>query len=76
MIPMTVESPGTVNQGLSGTQCMRLIRLPLNVMVCEQPGSISSLMQSLGRRYVRYVNQAYHRTGTLRPEVDQDVEPS
>ena len=40
----------------------------------KQPGSISSLMQSLGRRYVRYVNQAYHRTGTLRPEVE-DVEP-
>ena len=28
-------------------------------------GSISAFMQSLGRRYVRYVNQTYHRTGTL-----------
>ncbi len=23
------------------------------------------MMQALGRRYVRYVNQTYHRTGTL-----------
>lgn len=27
--------------------------------------SVSRLMQSLGRRYVRYVNQTYRRTGTL-----------
>ncbi len=31
----------------------------------EQPGSVSSLMQSLGRWYVRYVNHTYRRTGTL-----------
>ena len=28
-------------------------------------GQISRLMQSLGRRYVRYINDRYHRTGTL-----------
>jgi putative transposase len=28
-------------------------------------GQLSRLMQSLGRRYVRYVNDRYHRTGTL-----------
>ncbi len=28
-------------------------------------GAISSLMQSVGRRYVRYVNTTYRRTGTL-----------
>ena len=27
--------------------------------------SISLMMQSLGRRYVRYFNRSYHRTGTL-----------
>ncbi|MEO6665971.1 MAG: transposase [Nitrospiria bacterium] len=26
---------------------------------------LSLLMQSVGRRYVRYVNETYHRTGTL-----------
>ena len=31
----------------------------------DQPGSVSSCMQSLGRRYVRYINTAYDRTGTL-----------
>ena len=28
-------------------------------------GQLAHLMQSLGRRYVRYVNDRYHRTGTL-----------
>jgi putative transposase len=28
-------------------------------------GAISRMMQSLGRRYVRYINDRYHRTGTL-----------
>jgi len=28
-------------------------------------GAISAMMQSLGRRYVRYFNRAYQRTGTL-----------
>jgi REP-associated tyrosine transposase len=31
----------------------------------EATGQISRMMQSLGRRYVRYVNDRYHRTGTL-----------
>ena len=30
-----------------------------------QPGSVSTLMQSLGRRYVQYVNHTYRRSGTL-----------
>lgn len=29
------------------------------------PGDVSRLMQALGRRYVRYVNDRYRRTGTL-----------
>lgn len=28
-------------------------------------GALSSMMQNLGRRYVRYINTAYQRTGTL-----------
>ncbi len=28
-------------------------------------GSIPAMMQALGRRYVRYINDACHRTGTL-----------
>ena len=31
----------------------------------RQAESLPRAMQSLGRRYVRYVNAAYHRTGTL-----------
>jgi putative transposase len=31
----------------------------------EGPQSPSLLLQSVGRRYVRYVNQVYRRTGTL-----------
>ncbi|MGZ8908005.1 MAG: transposase [Methylobacter sp.] len=31
----------------------------------ETPGGISSLMQSVGRRYVRYINRTYLRSGTL-----------
>ena len=30
-----------------------------------QAGAISALMQALGRRYVRYVNTTYRRTGIL-----------
>ena len=29
------------------------------------PGAVARMMQSLGRRYVRYINSSYHRTGTL-----------
>ena len=32
--PLAVDSPGTGNQGLSGTQHMGVIRLPLNTMEC------------------------------------------
>jgi putative transposase len=30
-----------------------------------RPGALATMMQSLGRCYVRYVNRAYERTGTL-----------
>ena len=31
----------------------------------DAKGQVSRMMQSLGRRYLRYVNDRYHRTGTL-----------
>ncbi len=31
----------------------------------ETPGGASSLMQSIGRRYVQHVNRSYRRSGTL-----------
>lgn len=31
----------------------------------SRTGQVASMMQALGRRYVRYVNDRYHRTGTL-----------
>jgi putative transposase len=31
----------------------------------EATGGVSAMMQTLGRRYVRYVNRKHHRTGTL-----------
>jgi len=34
-------------------------------MTPREPDSASKLMQSLGRRYVQYVNRAHHRSGTL-----------
>lgn len=30
-----------------------------------QEGGVGEMMQALGRRYVYYINKAYHRTGTL-----------
>ncbi len=35
------------------------------LMTPGEAGQIARVMQSLGRRYVRYVNDRYHRTGTL-----------
>jgi REP element-mobilizing transposase RayT len=35
------------------------------LMTLASRGAVARLMQSLGRRYVRYVNDRYHRTGTL-----------
>jgi len=34
-------------------------------MTPREKHSISSVMQSIGRRYVQYINQTYRRTGTL-----------
>ncbi|MEG7522687.1 MAG: transposase, partial [Chromatiales bacterium] len=31
----------------------------------KKPNAISSMMQSIGRRYVRYINKEYRRSGTL-----------
>ncbi len=35
------------------------------LMTPRAPNAVSKVMQSLGRRYVRYVNDTYRRTGTL-----------
>jgi putative transposase len=35
------------------------------LLTSQCAGAIATLMQSLGRRYVRYVNDQYRRTGTL-----------
>ncbi len=35
------------------------------LMTPKVPGAVARVMQSLGRRYVRYVNDRHHRTGTL-----------
>jgi putative transposase len=35
------------------------------LILCETPGGISGLMESVGRRYVRYINATYRRSGTL-----------
>ncbi|MFT5116479.1 MAG: putative transposase [Parasphingorhabdus sp.] len=35
------------------------------LMTPETEKGVNQLMQSLGRYYVRYINQTYDRTGTL-----------
>jgi putative transposase len=35
------------------------------LMTPRERGQVGHIMQALGRRYVRYVNDRYHRTGTL-----------
>jgi putative transposase len=35
------------------------------ILVPSSPTALAQSMQSLGRRYVRCINNAYHRTGTL-----------
>lgn len=35
------------------------------LMTPEASGQVARLMQALGRRYVRYINDRYRRTGTL-----------
>ena len=35
------------------------------LMTPARMGAVARVMQSLGRRYVRYANDRYHRTGTL-----------
>ena len=31
----------------------------------EKPEGMAKMMQSIGRRYVQYINRSYHRTGSL-----------
>jgi putative transposase len=35
------------------------------LMTPDRKDALSSIMQSVGRRYVRYVNKKYQRSGTL-----------
>jgi putative transposase len=35
------------------------------LVTTERPDGIAKLMQSIGRRYVQYINRSYHRTGSL-----------
>ncbi|MBK9160229.1 MAG: transposase [Nitrosomonadales bacterium] len=35
------------------------------LLTSEKPDGIAKLMQSIGRRYVQYINRSYHRTGSL-----------
>ncbi|GAA0708371.1 hypothetical protein GCM10009105_07910 [Dokdonella soli] len=35
------------------------------LMTPAETGRVARVMQALGRRYVRYLNDRYHRTGTL-----------
>ena len=35
------------------------------LLTATQRGAVSALMQAVGRRYVRYINMTYQRTGTL-----------
>lgn len=35
------------------------------LVTAEKPDGIAKMMQSIGRRYVQYINRSYHRTGSL-----------
>ncbi|MDO8311393.1 MAG: transposase [Sideroxyarcus sp.] len=35
------------------------------LVTTERPDGIAKMMQSIGRRYVQYINRSYHRTGSL-----------
>ena len=35
------------------------------LVTSEKPDGIAKMMQSIGRRYVQYINRSYHRTGSL-----------
>ena len=35
------------------------------LVTSDKPDGIAKLMQSIGRRYVQYINRSYHRTGSL-----------
>lgn len=35
------------------------------LVTADRPDGIAKLMQSIGRRYVQYINRSYHRTGSL-----------
>ena len=43
-----------------------LLETEIHILVTPRiQGGVSQMMQSLGRRYVQYVNHKYHRSGTL-----------
>src|SRR5450759_2185386 len=43
-----------------------LMTNPVHILATPaKPGALATMMQSLGRRYVRYVNATYKRSGTL-----------
>jgi REP-associated tyrosine transposase len=43
-----------------------LMTTPVHLLLTPpQPQDVPRLIISLGRRYVRYINKTYHRTGTL-----------
>ncbi|MDP2804818.1 MAG: transposase, partial [Gallionellaceae bacterium] len=35
------------------------------LVTSQKPEGIAKMMQSIGRRYVQYINRSYHRTGSL-----------
>ena len=35
------------------------------LVTADRPDGIARMMQSIGRRYVQYINRSYHRTGSL-----------
>ena len=39
--------------------------MPLHPLLLGLTSSIPKAMQSVGRRYVQYINKTYHRSGTL-----------
>ena len=59
LIEATTRFGGHVHAYVLMTNHVHLLLTP------ESPETPSMLLQSVGRRYVRYINQAYRRSGTL-----------
>lgn len=56
---ITVREGCAVHAYVLMTNHVHLLMTPTEV------GQVARVMQALGRRYVRFVNDRYHRTGTL-----------